>query len=83
MLQFGLRLLVKGKRKRTQQCHHDMPAQEERERHAGRATSTFCQRMNIKGNKGGERMELQGKDRVRTDTMNKRVKVERGHELVC
>lgn len=30
MLQFGLRLLVKGKRKRTQQCHHDMPAQEER-----------------------------------------------------
>lgn len=34
MLQFGLRLLVERKRKRTPQCCRDVPAPERRARHA-------------------------------------------------
>lgn len=81
MLQFGLRLLVKGRGKEhnsaTMTCQH-----KRRERHAGRATSTFCQRMNIKGNRERNRTELQGK-REWDGHYEQRDEVGGGHELVC
>lgn len=59
-----------------------MPAQEERERHAGWATSTFRRRMNKKGNGEGQRMDWDGEAGGEDERYGQKDEVGRGHKLV-